>query len=170
MSSFLTFDVKLEGNAPIGTSETSARVTTKQGSLNLRNAPSTSASIRTTIPQNMVIEVLEKGAVWTKVIYSGIEGYVKTEFLTFISTVVNTPAPSVPVVTGNDFVTYSVVKVGIVTANGTTNLYSSTDASVINAVLMSSEYVQVTAENNIWYRISYNGTEGYAAKTAITLK
>ncbi len=173
MSSFLTFDAVIGENVSIGPSETSARVTTKQGSLNLRNAPSTSASIRTTIPQNMVIEVLEKGAVWTKVIYSGIEGYVKTEFLTFISTVTSTPAPSVPSVPsamGNDFVTYGVVRVGIVTANGTTNLYSSTDASAINAVLMSSEYVQVTAENNIWYRISYNGTEGYAAKTAITLK
>lgn len=69
-----------EGDGPY------ARVSTAEGSLNLRSQPKSGLNIIGTIPQHAVVSVLSKGSAWTQVSYNGKTGYVMTQFLTFQST------------------------------------------------------------------------------------
>ena len=49
--------------------------------LNLREGPSLNHKILLTIPENTPVECLEEGAVWSRVIYQGLIGYVATGYL-----------------------------------------------------------------------------------------
>lgn len=53
------------------------------GGLRLRSSASTSASVIMTIPNGATVSVLEKGASWSKVTYSGKTGYAATQYLVF---------------------------------------------------------------------------------------
>ncbi len=82
--------VGLEGNIEKEVKEVmyQARVTTESGSLNFRQAPSSSGKKIGTIPQNTIINVLEATADWAQVEYDETVGYVMVKFLTKIE-----PAP-----------------------------------------------------------------------------
>lgn len=58
-----------------------AVVSTSGGSLNLRAAATTSASILTTIPNGQLITLLEQGDRWCWVQYNNVTGYVMTRYL-----------------------------------------------------------------------------------------
>ena len=60
-----------------------AKVTTVSGRLNLRKQPKAGSTILVRIPQNERIPVYEKLALWSKVSYGTVTGYVMNEFLTF---------------------------------------------------------------------------------------
>ena len=49
--------------------------------LNLREGPSLNHKILLTIPENTAVDCLEEGAVWSRVIYQGVIGYVATGYL-----------------------------------------------------------------------------------------
>ena len=66
--------------------EGQAKVTTASGSLNLRASASSTAAVLTKIPQNGVVDVLDKSnPAWWKVSYVGYTGYAMTDFLTPMS-------------------------------------------------------------------------------------
>ena len=69
---------------PVQSTVTYAKVTTPEGSLNLRKKASGSAAVKARIPQDEMIEVLSRGDKWTKVSYKDKTGYVMTVFLTFV--------------------------------------------------------------------------------------
>lgn len=62
----------------------SARVSAN-GGLRLRSAASTNASVIVMIPNGATVSVIEKGASWSKVTYSGKTGYAATQYLVFDS-------------------------------------------------------------------------------------
>ena len=174
MSSFLTFGA---GTAPAATpapvtgqSEPYARVTTKEGSLNLRKRASSSAAILATIPQYDIVQVLEKGAVWTGVSYGGLTGYVKTEFLTFF-TDGSTAAPVVtatPVPVG--LAELSIPQAARVTGGDSVILRAEMrEDSAMLAIILRGEYVLVTARGTLWCRVDYEGRTGYLAASQLEL-
>lgn len=167
MSSFLTFSstaVTPTPAPPSGTGEPYARVTTAEGSLNLRREASASAGVLAQIPQNAVVQVLEKGAVWTRVSYNGYAGYVKTEYLTFISA---TAAPAQPAAMEE---LSSPLAVRVMMADGSVTLRAAPDsAGTPLAVVLRSEYVQVTARGVQWCRVNYEGQSGYLPTACLEL-
>ena len=59
----------------------SARVVTRGGQLNMRKAPDDKAALVDTVPNKALVEAVEIGEKWTKIIYKRQSGYVKTEYL-----------------------------------------------------------------------------------------
>ena len=171
MTSFLTF--LKEDTAGTATPAPSvdgdtlyAKVTTKEGSLNLRKRASASATVLTTIPQYEVIEVLEKGTVWTQVCYLNQMGYVKTEFLTFITT----PATPQP---GDSGMTTLNTPMAVKTLpdGASIALRAACDESAASlAVILRGEYVLVTAVGTEWCRVDYDGMTGYLPSRYLELK
>jgi len=173
MSSFLTL---VSGSVTPDAPETPdnagetpwARVTTESGSLNLRAKPSSSGKILDTIPRHTVVPVLEKGAVWSQVVYEGVTGYVKNSFLTFLSANPDAgsdddtpaPAPEPDDETLIDLAAPAVVKA--LPQGASTPLYAacSTDAASL-ATILRGEYVVVTAQGQTWCRVEYEGVTGY---------
>ncbi len=137
-----------------------ARVTTLQGSLNLRRTQG--GQVICTIPQYAVIQVLHKGNTWCEVMYDGSVGYVKTEFLTFLSNqqpmATATVRPNQPTVKPTQ--APSVVTAYVNTEQGSLNLRSIPGGSVLRTV---PQYATVTvlSRGSSWSTIRYEGTEGY---------
>jgi peptidoglycan hydrolase-like protein with peptidoglycan-binding domain len=61
-----------------------AQVITQQGPLNMRETASSKSAIVIKIPNHTYIPVTPFDAVWCKGWYNGLEGYVMTEFLSFV--------------------------------------------------------------------------------------
>lgn len=94
MTEFLTFEKENESDQPVS-GQWTAMVTTLSGSLNLRREGKSGSEILATIPQNTIIEILERGNQWSKTRYQGVTGYVMNAFLTFSASQMPTPAPTV---------------------------------------------------------------------------
>ncbi len=160
MSAFLTFSSTPVQPTPapaVGQDEPYARVTTEEGSLNLRKRASQSAGLICTIPQHDIVAVLEKGTVWSQVSYDGKTGYVKTEFLTFISA---TPTPQ----PAEETLTALAVPVAVrVTGDQAYVMLRAAqrDDSDALAVILPSEYVLLTARGSGWCCVNYEGLTGY---------
>ncbi len=178
MTSFLTF-VSSPGTQPVVTPTPApvqtpppatgvryARVTTRSGSLNLRETASGDARVLTTIPQNAYITLTSYGASWCGTTYNGQSGYVMTSFLTLVSSAATpTPAPvptQIPV-TGAQYAR-------VTTKNGSLNLRetASADARVLT-VIPQYAYIPVSAYGADWTRTNYNGHTGYVMTKFITL-
>ncbi|MBO4378981.1 MAG: SH3 domain-containing protein [Clostridia bacterium] len=162
MSSFLTFTVTDTPATPApvsGASEPYARVTTQEGSLNLRARATLTAEILTRIPQNAVVTVLEKGAVWTQVSYGSRTGYVKTQFLTFFASSANETAVLPVAQTAK-----------IAPGTSTVTLRASADeTSASLAAIARGEYVLIIARGSVWCQISYEGSTGYVLTADLEL-
>ena len=162
MSSFLTFTVTDTPATPApvsGASEPYARVTTQEGSLNLRARATLTAEILTRIPQNAVVTVLEKGAVWTQVTYGSRTGYVKTQFLTFFASATNETAVLPVAQTAK-----------ITSGAGAVTLHTAADESSASlATIARGEYVLITARGSVWCQVSYEGSTGYLLTAELEL-
>ena len=162
MSSFLTFTVTDTPATPApvsGASEPYARVTTQEGSLNLRARATLTAEILTRIPQNAVVTVLEKGAVWTQVTYGSRTGYVKTQFLTFFASATNETAVLPVAQTAK-----------ITSGAGSVTLRTAADESSASlATIARGEYVLITARGSVWCQVSYEGSTGYLLTAELEL-
>ena len=163
MSSFLTF---FEGEesavtptpapAPVIPTVSQARVTTVSGPLNLR--ASIGGAVLKRIPQNDIVQVVERGTVWTQVTHEGTTGYVKTEFLTFLSdSTGSTPSYEEPM---TELATPIAAQV---TPQGSSiYLRAACDENATPvAIVLRGEYVLLTARGSVWCRIDYDGQTGY---------
>ena len=122
-------------------------------SLNVRSGPSTSNSIIGSLKQNDKIEVISESNGWSKVKYSGKEGYVSSTYLKD-SDGGNTGG-------GSETPNPSNSKIVIATS---LNVRSgpSTSSSKIGS-LRQNEVVEVISESNGWSKIKFNGKEGYVS-------
>ena len=133
-----------------------ARVATKEGSLNLRKEPRANAKVLLTIPQGTVIPILNRGSDWCQTQYEGKTGYVMTSFLAFqgeetqeqSNVIESPPAASVPA--------------WVNTKSGSLNLRKS-DQSDAKVLLTIPQYASllVLKKGDTWCRVEYNGTTGY---------
>lgn len=136
------------------------------GGLYLRSAATTSDSrnVLTTLPNGTAVEVLSKGAYWSRVRAGTLEGYVKSKFLASDAGVPNAPS----VVPGG---TASPVPAGPVagtatvqTANKGSLRLRSSAASTGNNVLLSIPYastVLVLSRGAQWSQVRYRTQDGY---------
>ena len=141
-----------------------ARVTTDSGSLNLRAAPSESGQVLRTIAMNEAVIVRERGAVWCKITYSGVTGYVMTRFLTFLPggapmpTAIPTARPTAVPTAAPGGTLYAQVT----TASGSLNLRETPSGSA-RVLLTIPQYarVPVLSRGSQWCMVSYNEKTGY---------
>ena len=124
-------------------------------SLNVRSGPSTSNSVIGSLKQNDKVEVISESNGWSKVKFSGKEGYVSSAYLKD-SNGGNTGGGSEnPNPSNNKIVTATSLNVrsGPSTSNG-----------VIGS-LKQNDKVEVISESNGWSKIKFNGKEGYVSST-----
>ena len=176
-SEFLTFSSEPAPATPApvtGEAEPYARVTTQEGSLNLRSRASSGAKVLCTIPRHQVVEVLSKGAIWTEVRYAGEIGYVKTEFLTFLAGAAATdapPAPQTPTPLPGIITDLPEPQAARVTAaEGSVPLRGAAESgAAVLAVILRGEYVLLMARGEEWCRVQYEGQTGYVPSACLQL-
>ncbi len=124
-------------------------------SLNVRSGPSTSNSVIGSLKQNDKVEVISESNGWSKVKFSGKEGYVSSAYLKD-SNGGNTGG-------GSENPNPTPGKTKVVTATSL-NVRSgpSTSSSKIGS-LRQNEVVEVISESNGWSKIKFNGKEGYVS-------
>ena len=143
-----------------------ATVTTPSGSLNLRNGPSSSARVITTIPYGDMMIVVSRGSTWCSVIYNGIAGFVMTKYLAFatqaqpVYSVTQAPTAT-PQPTYEPMYSTS-TQAMVTTTGGSLNLRETPDQKgrVISTIPYGT-WVTVTARGTSWCQITYNGMTGY---------
>ncbi|MBP3541109.1 MAG: SH3 domain-containing protein [Clostridia bacterium] len=162
MTTFLRF-VSAPENTPSvdpstpAPSEGKAIVTTASGSLNLRESGHYGAAVIVQIPQYAEVDVLQRGANWTKVRYHVFEGYVVTSFLTFTdgsdAPATPTPTPETPTQTDTAWVS---------TPSGSLNLRQEPSSSA-RVLMQIPRGAQLTVLNrsDSWCRVTYQGVGGY---------
>ena len=140
-----------------------AMVTTRRGSLNLRELPHDHATVLTKIPQYAQVEAVEYSPGWCKVRYFGMEGYVMSTFLTFIGEVYATPEP-MPEITYEPPQTdgYIAGQAVVITPRGSLNLRAEPYSSAkILRTLQPGTVVDVHGVDGQWALVSYHGYTGY---------
>lgn len=138
-----------------------ATVTTVSGSLNLRSKASAGSSILCTIPRNMRITVLERGATWTNVTYNGYTGYVMTMYLTF-ETSGNNPTPTPPPSEG-------ALSARVTTASGSLNLRSEANSGAkVLTTIPRNTIITVYEKAAQWSRVHFGGIDGYVLNSFLT--
>ena len=148
-----------------------ARVSTPKGSLNLRASARDNAKVLCTIPQNDMVNVLEKGADWCMVTYAGTTGYVMTKYLTFA---VNDPSPAAPTSTPVPGQTTAPTSTPmpslpsdgstarVSTPHGSLNLRASArDSAKVLRTIPQNDMVVVQQRGVDWCQVTYAGTTGY---------
>ena len=133
---------------PVQSSVTFAKVTTPSGSLNLRKKASSSAAVTARIPQDELVEVLEQGEKWTKVVYQEKSGYVMTAFLTFVEV----PQPVLP----------AAMTARVNTPSGALNLRktASSGAKVLRTIPKGAMVI-VRQYGEKWSEVTYGSATGY---------
>ena len=136
-----------------------ARVTTKSGSLNLRQSPHSSAKVLCTIPQYASIPVYEKGAVWCRTAFGGYSGYVMTAYLTFPN------EPSAPVSSPEPSDTYA----RVTTPSGSLNLRQSPSSTArVIRTIPQNETIPILEKGAAWCKTVYGGNTGYVMTQFLT--
>ena len=149
---------------PGGDSALQARVTTAQGSLNLRLSPATNARVLCTIPQYMVIALTAHGETWSKTSYNGHTGYVMTKFLTLLSapSATETPAP-----TGAPDQPAAPRYARVTTRQGSLNLRATQGGRVLRTI-PQNELVLLEEEGSVWCKVTYGGYTGFVMREFLT--
>ena len=157
--------------APADQQNLRARVTTANGSLNLRKKADSSAAILTTIPQYTVIEVLQNMGTWCEVVYNGHHGFVMSKFLTFVKN--ESITPSVPIATPTIAPTQQPAinkqYARVTTTKGSLNLRetNSSNARVLRTI-PQYEVIEVLQNLGSWCKVEYAGTVGYVMSSFLT--
>lgn len=140
------------------TAKLSATVATEYGSLNMRAEGYAGSRILTTIPRGEVIEVEERGSVWSRVYYQGQSGYVMSCYLAFENT---EEEPSEQVSS----------TATVTTPGGTLNLRSEPrTGSQILWQIPQYALVQVHEKGAEWCRVTYQGITGYVMTVFLTFQ
>ena len=142
-------------------------VTTKQGRLNLRKSPNSSAGIIKRIDQGETVTVLSYGDTWCSVDYKGTKGYVMTQFLKFTN-VKPEEKPEEPVAPPVSDGTKQYAQV--TTEQGSLNLRGgkSTGATLLKRIPQNA-YVEIINYGSTWCYVNYNGTKGFVMTKFLTV-
>lgn len=176
MNAFLTFS----GDTATDDTETdpvSATVTTKSGSLNLRDAPY--GSVLTQIPQNTVVSVFNHGAVWSYLTYNGISGYVMTEYLTFTavstqqasdSTSDQTSDTTSSSTSSTQDTTAQSASATVAVGSGSLNLrVSKSETADILTTIPNGTVVTLLVQGSEWCKVKYNAYQGYVQTVYLSI-
>ena len=124
----------------------------------LRSGPSTSHSILTAFDTGATLNVTGESGDWYKVDYNGTEGYVYKTYLSLGGSADSSASDGVTAMSDTSATVISAVHF----RKGPDTSYSSMQ------VLSAGTGVTITGETEKWYRVSYDGSEGYIFKTYLT--
>lgn len=139
--------------------EASGTGTINAMAVRLRSGPSTSYSILGTYDKGTTMTVTGDAGDWYKVSYGGTEGYVYKTYLT-VGEGSGSGSSGSSVTDMSD--TSATVISAVHFRKGPGTSYSSMQ------VLSAGTGVTITGQTDKWYRVEYNGTEGYVFKTYLT--
>ncbi len=144
-----------------------AYVNTQSGSLNMRSAAKSSATVLIRIPQYAKVTLLDMGGTWCKVSYGGKTGYVMTTYLSFTAP---TPTPT-PAATATPTATAAptstptakpAATAWVNTKSGSLNLRkSAVSGSDVLLAIPQYSYVTLLEKGAAWCKVSYGGSTGY---------
>lgn len=138
------------GVVPPPTTPNTGTVVTSGGNLNMRSAPSTTASIITSIPNGSTVTILGESGNWYQISFGGRTGWASKDFIR--------PATTAPT-TGT-----------VVTSGGNLNMRSAPSASAsVIATIPNGSTVTILGESGNWYQISFGGRTGWASKDFIRI-
>lgn len=151
MTSYLSMEDSGAGNGSV------AIVTTPSGTLNLRETPSASARVLTTINPGVQVTLLSQGNEWCEISYGTHTGYVMTKFL-IISGVPTPVVTPVPVVTPSP----QTKTVKVSTGSGGLNLRETADANArVLTIIPDGAVLECLAEGSTWTQVRYGNQKGY---------
>lgn len=121
-------------------------VVTSGGNLNMRSAPSATASIIRTIPNGSTVTILSESGNWYQISFGGQTGWASKDFIR-------------TALTGT-----------VSTAGGNLNMRAapSTTAAIISSIPNGSKVTILSSSGN-WYQISFGGRTGWASRDFIKL-
>ena len=127
----------------------------------VRSGPGTDYSILGTVSSGTTLPVSGESNGWYKVTYNGAEGYISGTYLSVNGSTADSPSKGDSSVTsasgtGTINATYVRLRSGPGTGYG------------ILEVLNPGASMTITGESGDWYRVSYNGSEGYVYKTYLS--
>lgn len=171
--SMLLAMVLLASLIPVALADTSlangsqAIVTTSSGKLNMRSGASSSYPIIKRLSNGSAVTVVSRVGDWYYVTAGGTTGYVSASYLRSSGT--SAPSQSVPP-TNNTPADSSQTMLGasayVATSGGSLNMRSTPDyqGGVVRR-LPNGASVTIQEKVNDWYRVSYNGRQGYVLGT-----
>lgn len=148
--------------APGNTLQCYGKVTTANGGgLNMRSGPATTYGRIASIKNGGVVEVYDKGAVWSRIKYNGTFGYVMSQYLTFSAERPSeNPDPVIP----------SGAKAQVNTTAGSLNMRDGMGKTyAVIGKIPQKAYVEVLTYGPEWCYVSYNGTKGYVMTGFLTM-
>lgn len=148
--------------APGNTLQCYGKVTTANGGgLNMRSGPATTYGRIASIKNGGVVEVYDKGAVWSRIKYNGTFGYVMSQYLTFSAERPSeNPDPVIP----------SGAKAQVNTTAGSLNMRAGMGKTyAVVTQIPQKAYVEVLTYGPSWCYVSYNGLKGYVMTTYLTM-
>ena len=148
--------------APGNTLQCYGKVTTANGGgLNMRSGPATTYGRIASIKNGGVVEVYDKGAVWSRIKYNGTFGYVMSQYLTFSAERPSeNPDPVIP----------SGAKAQVTTTAGSLNMRAGMGKThAVVTQIPQKAYVEVLTYGPEWCYVSYNGTKGYVMTGFLTM-
>ncbi len=142
-------------------------VSTDGSALNMRNMASTSGSVINQIPCGAEVQVLESDGTWAHVTYNGVSGYCSIAYLTAVTETTTTTVASTTT-TAVTTEAFSTEESGeyVVSASGS-NLNMRAEASMSAQIVTRIPHgttVTVTASNEDWAAVTWNGYTGYCSK------
>ena len=154
---------------PMYPSNIQAMVTTTGGSLNLRETPDSQARVIAVIPYGTWVTVTARGSAWCQVYWSGVTGYLMTQYLSFgVSQPTATPyyyptaAPTAVPVSTYIPPSTSAGTAWVSTGSGSLNLRETPDSRArVIATIPNGARVTVLSRGVTWCTVIYNGMQGF---------
>lgn len=126
----------------------------KNDVLNVRKGPSVNYSVIGTVKDGTSLKVIGKASNgWYKISYNGKEAYVSNKYISLNSN--NSSS-----IKG---------KVNLSTDNLNIRKSATTNSKVVGKIPPKSSVTILSTSTNGWYKVSYNGIEGYSSSKYITL-
>ncbi|MGL4774115.1 MAG: SH3 domain-containing protein [Clostridium sp.] len=129
--------------------------------LNVRSGAGTNYSVIASLPKNKKVEIVGESGDWYKIKFDGKEGYASKQYIKVDSgSNESKPEPPKPQPEPS--------KTGTVNVSTSLNVRSGagTNYSIV-ASLSKGKKVEIIGESGDWYKIKFDGKEGYASKQYI---
>ena len=133
--------------------------------VNLRKEPSTGSASLTLLSKNTSVTILSQNDTWYKIKCGNTTGYIVKSYVKLGT--VSTPKATQKPAASSSFI--SVSSNGMITTDGVNLRKSASTDSESLGRLNANTVVKVTAQNNEFYKVTYNGKTGYIVKNYVKL-
>ena len=130
--------------------------------VNFRSGPGTGYASYYVIPAGSPITINSSANGWSFVTYNGVNGYIATRYISGMGY-------SAPAATGSGNHNGNIAYAGeeVLTSSDFTNLYAGTDGGSVITQLCAGSRLTVLDRSSGWYKVSYNGYNGWIPASAL---